>query len=109
MDISKIEQLFEPTTERKVKLEIIKELTESRIKTITGKKVVPDGLDYVVVNITMARFNRLGSEGMKSTDQEGLSFVFLESDFDEYMDDILSFKDDTSKYGKRRQGGVRFI
>ncbi|ARQ94585.1 head-tail connector [Weissella phage PWc] len=109
MDISKIEQLFEPTTERKDKLEIIKELTESRIKTITGKKVVPDELDYVVVNITMARFNRLGSEGMKSTDQEGLSFVFLESDFDEYMDDILSFKDDTSNYGKRRQGGVRFI
>lgn len=110
MNVDKIDKLLDNTVERKVKLEIIQEMTESRIKGITGLKEVPVGLEYVVANITMARFNKIGSEGMKSTDQEGLSFVFSENDFKDYMDDILAYKDDKeSDYGKSRKGKVWFI
>lgn len=65
-------------------LGVIKELTEAHFKAYTGQKDVPSALEYVIVEVMVKRFNRLGSEGMTSQNVEGLSMAFALDDFAEY-------------------------
>ena len=52
------------------------------------KPSVPPPLEAVVLPVTLARFNRLGNEGMQSYSQEGESITYPASDFIEYADVI---------------------
>jgi len=48
-------------------------------------KTVPDRFGYVVTDITVKRYNRLGAEGLKKKSVEGLTLEFNDSDFDQYQ------------------------
>ncbi len=65
------------------RLEIIEKRTRERLLLILGSdlKEVPPELEYVVLDVSLKRFNRIGQEGMQSYSQEGLSMTFSESDF----------------------------
>lgn len=76
----------ETSIERKV--EIITERTTQRLLNLIGQKEVPSELQYIVDEVTIKRFNRLGNEGMQSSTQEGLAMVFDSSDFAEFKDEI---------------------
>ena len=52
---------------------------------------VPPPLEAVVLPVTLARFNRLGNEGMQSYSQEGESITYPASDFNEYADVIARY------------------
>lgn len=65
-------------------LSVIKDLTESHFLVYTGASAVPDSLDFIIVEVMVKRFNRIGSEGMKSQKMEGFTMEFDLSDFDHY-------------------------
>lgn len=66
-------------------LKTIEELTLMQFSALSGSEDVPDNLDFIVVEVMVKRFNRLGSEGMASQSVEGLSMSFEQSDFEEYL------------------------
>ncbi|NCB82120.1 MAG: phage head-tail connector protein, partial [Bacilli bacterium] len=80
-----------------------------RLLLILGSdiKEVPPELEYVVLDVSLKRFNRIGQEGMQSYSQEGLSMTFSESDFDEYADEIESWRKSRETKGDKKIGRFR--
>lgn len=84
------------------RLEIIERRTKDRLKSLLGvSKEVPTSFDFIVYEVTMKRFNRIGNEGMQSYSQEGLSMTFPDSDFSEYQSEIDDWKNQNDE-GKKR-------
>lgn len=87
------------------KLNWILNTTRSRLKALLGGIDPRDDLDYIIIEVSIVRYNRIGSEGLSSHNVEGENSSFLRSDFDPYMDDIQAYKDmkniDISKGGIR--------
>ena len=66
-------------------LEVIQKLTESHLKSYTGQAYIPMNLEFIIVEVMVKRFNRIGAERMTSQSVEGLSNQFdSTSDFEEY-------------------------
>lgn len=53
---------------------------------------VPQQLQYIVVEVSIRRYNKLKNEGFASYTQEGESITFNSNDFDDFDDDIASYK-----------------
>lgn len=77
----------------------------SRLKILINGVEPPDEMSYIVVEVALVRFNRIGSEGLKSHSVEGESLQFTENDFANYMEEIEAFNYKQS--GKK--GGLRFL
>lgn len=79
----------------------------SRINVYRNEKlpVLPDGLEWIVRDVSIKRFNRLNAEGTKKHTEEGLSFDW-ESYLNEYEDILVSFNDATP-IDKSRSGIIR--
>ncbi|RHW46811.1 hypothetical protein DS832_04805 [Bombilactobacillus bombi] len=75
----------------------ITELTEQRLKTLAGLTKVPDDLNYIIIEVSIKRFNRLKNEGMSSYSQEGESITFNDDDFAEFSKEINRLADSNSK------------
>lgn len=88
------------------KLKLIISNATSRLKLLLGGIDPPDTLNYIILEVAIMRFNRIGSEGLASHTVEGESLSFSGSDFDMFADDIQAFLD-SQKESKR--GKVRFI
>lgn len=65
-------------------LEVIRELTEAHFMAYTNQSSVPSALEFIIVEVMVKRFNKLGSEGMSSHGVEGLSMSFDLDDFASY-------------------------
>jgi hypothetical protein len=78
----------------------------ARLKMLLGGVEPPDSLEYIIREVSIIRFNKIGSEGMKSQTVEGESMTFDENDFSGFMDEIQAFLD-TQKDSVR--GKVRFL
>lgn len=91
------------------RLEIIEKRTRERLLLILDSdiKKVPAELEYAVLDVSLKRFNRIGQEGMQSYSQEGLSMTFSESDFDEYADEIESWRKSKEAEGNKKIGRFR--
>lgn len=64
---------------------------------------IPEETEYIIEEITVRRYNRLGSEGFKSELVEGhrVDFYDLKDEFDPYLDIIDSYKEpEKPKRGK---------
>lgn len=88
------------------KVEAIMEMTEQRLMLMLGQSSIPEALSFVVVEVTIARFNRIGSEGTSSHSVSNESMTWSDDDFKPYKSDIqawLNAQEDTT------QGKVRFI
>ena len=70
---------------------------------------VPSELDYIIEEIVIRRYNRIGTEGMKSESVEGhrIDFYELEKDFTPYEDSIDGYADE--EQGNAKRGRVMFI
>lgn len=88
-------------------LNIIIENVSSHLKALLGKDI-PAELNYIVEEITVRRFNRLGTEGMRSESVEGHSVTFydLKDEFVPYEDVINAHKADNGVTGR---GKVMFL
>lgn len=54
-------------------------------KTITQ---IPEELEYIIIELTIARFNYIGNEGMKAENVEGRSMTFFDNYIHNFNDDI---------------------
>lgn len=88
------------------KLKLIISNATSRLKLLLGGIDPPESMDYIILEVAVMRFNRIGSEGLSSHTVEGESLSFAGSDFDMFADEIQAFLD-SQKESKR--GKVRFL
>lgn len=87
-------------------LKLIISSATARLKVLLGGIEPPESLGYIIIDVSVRRFNRIGSEGMTSHTVEGESLSFSENDFAGYEDDIQAYLD-TQKESAR--GRVRFL
>src|SRR5690625_1916986 len=87
-------------------LDILIENVTNHLKTLLGKDV-PEHLNFIIEEIVIRRFNRIGTEGMKSESVEGhrVDFYDLKDEFDPYMSIINAESDN----GTGERGRVMFI
>ena len=88
------------------KLKLIISAATARLKILLGGIEPPESLDYIIRDVAIIRFNKIGSEGMSSHSVEGESLSFTADDFEGFADDIQAFLS-TQKNSAR--GRVRFI
>lgn len=105
-DIKELLGIAENDNSMDTKLGIILSATKSRLMVLLGGLDVPEDLSYIVTDVSIMRFNRIGSEGLSSHSVEGESLSFSNNDFESYMEDIQSYLD-SQKDVKR--GKVRFL
>lgn len=76
----------------------ITELTKSKILNYINETELPNELEFVLVELAIQRYNRIGSEGIASESVDGKS-VSYEDDFENYkpyLDDYI-YKNGTNK------------
>lgn len=79
-------------TSRDDLLNLILSETGARLSNrFLGGNPVPTDLQYVVIGVSVIRYNRIGSEGMDSQSIEGESLHFNDDDFAPYVDDIAGY------------------
>lgn len=105
-DIKELLGISESDITMDTRLEIILNATKRRLKVLLGGIDVPDDLNYVVTDVSIMRFNRIGSEGLSSHSVEGESLSFSNNDFEPYMDDIQAYLNSLEASTK---GKVRFL
>lgn len=88
------------------KLTLIIKTATARLKVLLGGIDPPDSLSYIILEVSIMRFNRIGSEGLKNHSVEGESLSFVDSDFDQFADDIQTFLESQQNSAK---GRLRFI
>ncbi|MDL4842833.1 phage head-tail connector protein [Aquibacillus rhizosphaerae] len=79
---------------------------ESRLKIWLKKHAeldaIPTELQFIVEEMTINRYNRIGSEGMKSESVEGHSVSFNEDDFKPYLSILETYTPKDDRVGKVR-------
>lgn len=59
-----------------------------RLKRLLGGLEPPESMEDILLEVSVKRFNRIGSEGLSGHTVEGESLTFSADDFAEYADDI---------------------
>ena len=88
--LNRIKTLLQINDNDELLNEII-EITEYKILNYINKKTLPDELEFILIELSIARFNKIGSEGFASESVDGKS-VSYEDDFEkykQYLDDYL--------------------
>lgn len=92
-------------------LKLIIKNTEQALKfklSLTQGEKIPEDLAFIALEVCVRRYNRISNEGMASYSQEGETITFNSSDFDEFMDDIDSWREQNGKNVKSL-GHVQFF
>lgn len=84
---------------------IIKSVT-ARLTLLLGGIEPPEEMEHIVVDVAIARFNKIGSEGLSSHSVEGESMSFTNDDFEGFSAEIQAFLDGQKQSSR---GKVRFI
>lgn len=96
----------EDETDRDELLLKIIAMATARLKLLLGGIEPPKEMDHIVLDVSVIRFNRIGSEGMTAHSVEGEALNFVDDDFAQFNDEIQAWLDQ-QKSGTR--GKVRFI
>lgn len=86
------------------RLDTITALVKQRLCNYIGEDSVPESLNYIVTEVSVARFNQIGSEGTSSYSVSGESMS--------WSDDLFApFKADIQRYISKRDSAekVKFI
>lgn len=92
--------------ERDERLSWIIESVRARLRNLLSGLEPPEELKHIITEVSVIRFNRIGSEGVSSHTVEGESMAFNDSDFSGFMDEINAFLDQQENINK---GRVRFL
>lgn len=87
-------------------LTLIIEMVSGRLCVLLGTEDVPATMEYIVIEVAVNRFNRIGSEGLTSHTVEGENLEFNASDFASYQAEISAYAENNKEVVK---GKVRFI
>lgn len=88
------------------KLNLIIESVTARLKVLLEGADAPESLKYIIIEVSVIRFNKIGSEGLSSHSVEGETMSFADNDFAGYMDEIEAF---LNSQKEAKKGKVRFI
>ena len=80
-------------------------LTTNRLKTLLDVEEVPTELEYIVTEVSIVRYNKIGSEGVTSHSVEGETMSFSDNDFKGYLNDIEAWKNKKNEV----KGVVKFL
>lgn len=95
----------EDTSRDELLLKIIAMIT-ARLTLLLGGIEPPEEMDHIILDVSVIRFNRIGSEGMTGHTVEGESLNFSDDDFAQYNDEIRAWLDEQKT---ATRGKVRFI
>ena len=86
----------------KSKLNLIISGATARLKLLLGGAEPPEEMDHISLDVSAARFNRIGSEGLTGHTVEGESLSFTDNDFSQFSDEIQAWLEQQteSKRGK---------
>ena len=79
----------------------IENQVENHFKAYANVEVVEEKYNFIIVDVVIKRFNRLGAEGMKSQNIQGASSTYDYDDFKPY-DNIINKLHNSVK-------GVKFV
>lgn len=82
-------------------LEVIIDIQYDALLAKIVSDSVPQSLEYIVLETSIARYNRLGSEGLSSEGIDVISQSFVEDLFEPYLADIDKYNKDSSKLAKK--------
>ena len=88
------------------KLKLIIATATARLRVLLGGLEPPESLEYIIREVSVIRFNKIGSEGMKSQTVEGESMTFDDNDFSGFMDEIQAYLESQKESAR---GRVRFL
>ena len=88
------------------KLKLIIATATARLRVLLGGIEPPECLEYIIREVAIIRFNKIGSEGMKSQIVEGEHMTFDENDFSGFMDEIQAYLESQKESAR---GRVRFL
>lgn len=89
-----------------VKLTLIIESVMARLKLLLGGIDPPVELEHIIAEVSIIRFNRIGSEGMSAQSVEGESNTYQDNDFSGFSDEIEAFK---ASQNNTKLGVIRFL
>lgn len=96
-----------PDDSRDALLTTIVSAVQARLLLLLGgANEVPESLAYIVPEVAVIRYNRIGSEGMSSHSVEGETVAYADNDFAGYMSEIEAYLDEQQT---TRRGRVRFL
>lgn len=96
-----------PDDSRDALLTTIVSAVQARLLLLLGgASEVPEGLAYIVPEVAVIRYNRIGSEGMSSHSVEGETVAYADNDFAGYMGEIEAYLDEQQT---TKRGRVRFL
>lgn len=96
-----------PDDSRDALLTTIVSAVQARLLLLLGGvDQVPESLAYIVPEVAVIRYNRIGSEGMSSHSVEGETVAYADNDFVGYMSEIEAYLDEQQT---TRRGRVRFM
>lgn len=75
----------------KSKLNLIISGVTARLKLLLGGAEPPEEMNHIILDVSAARFNRIGSEGLTGHTVEGESLSFTDNDFAQFMDEIAAW------------------
>ena len=100
--------ISDPTEQVTSLLNTIIEMTQQRLQLRLGTSAVPTELEYIVVEVSVVRFNRIGSERLSSHNVEGESMTWnSEDDFKPYLSEINAWV--SAQEDAQYSGRLRFI
>ncbi len=88
------------------RLNWILDSARARLKLLLGGIEPPEELEYIIIEVSVVRFNKIGSEGLSAHSVEGESQSFTDNDFAGFMDEIVAYLD--TQHGVKK-GRVRFL
>ena len=96
-----------PDDSRDALLTTIVNAVQARLLLLLGGvDQVPESLAYIVPEVAVIRYNRIGSEGMSSHSAEGETVAYADNDFAGYMSEIEAYLDEQQT---TKRGRVRFL
>ena len=100
--------ISDPTEEVTSLLNTIIRMTQQRLLLRLGVNAVPTELEYIVTEVSIVRFNRIGSERLSSHNVEGESMTWSsEDDFKPYMAEINAWL--SEQRNNNSVGRLKFI
>ena len=105
-DIKSLLGFAAESTEKDNLLELIIKNSTARLKILLGGIDAPETLNYIIVEVSVIRFNRIGSEGAQSHSVDGESLSFSDDDFEQFKDEIQAYLDSQKEITR---GKLRFI
>lgn len=87
----RVQSILSLDADKEAQLNEIIQIQYESLSSLLNTTTVPAQLEYIVVETSIARYNRLGSEGLKSEGIDVIAQNFIENLFEPYQAQIQSY------------------